>query len=163
MVESPAHICKGRGTDCRQNKTKGAPFAGLLEKKSKTGGRNNAGRITTRHRGGGHKQHYRVIDFKRDKDGIKGHVERIEYDPNRTAHIALVLYADGGRLASKPYAASGNYINTMSDYCRKCRYSPAKKTGEGACPFNPLYWHFMHRHRDRLESNHRVGRIRCEG
>ena len=72
---------------------------------------------------------------------------------------AMVLYADGGRLASKPYAASGNYINTMSDYCRKCRYSPAKKTGEGACPFNPLYWHFMHRHRDRLESNHRVGRI----
>jgi len=76
---------------------KGAPFSGLLEKKSKTGGRNNTGRITTRHRGGGHKQHYRVIDFKRDKDGIVGRVERIEYDPNRTAHIALVLYADGER------------------------------------------------------------------
>lgn len=72
---------------------------------------------------------------------------------------AMVLYADGGRLATKPYAASGNYINKMSDYCKKCRYSPAKKTGEGACPFNPLYWHFMHRHRDRLESNHRIGRI----
>ena len=76
---------------------KGAPFAGLVEKKSKSGGRNNAGRITTRHRGGGHKQHYRVIDFKRDKDGISGTIERIEYDPNRTAHIALVLYVDGER------------------------------------------------------------------
>ena len=76
---------------------KGAPHAGLVEKKSKTGGRNNTGRITTRHRGGGHKQHYRVIDFKRDKDGIPGRVERIEYDPNRSAHIALVLYKDGER------------------------------------------------------------------
>jgi large subunit ribosomal protein L2 len=76
---------------------KGEPWAALTEKKSKTGGRNNTGRITTRHRGGGHKQHYRVIDFKRDKDGITGRVERIEYDPNRTAHIALVLYVDGER------------------------------------------------------------------
>lgn len=76
---------------------KGKPYAPLLEKKSKTGGRNNAGRITTRHIGGGHKQHYRVIDFKRTKDGIPAKVERIEYDPNRTAHIALVLYADGER------------------------------------------------------------------
>ena len=76
---------------------KGAPHAALLEKKSRTGGRNNNGRITTRHRGGGHKKHYRVIDFKRDKDGIDGRIERIEYDPNRTAHIALVLYADGER------------------------------------------------------------------
>jgi large subunit ribosomal protein L2 len=76
---------------------KGAPHAALVEKQSKTGGRNNAGRITTRHRGGGHKSHYRVIDFKRDKDGIVGRVERIEYDPNRSAHIALVLYRDGER------------------------------------------------------------------
>ena len=76
---------------------KGRPFAGLLEKKSKTAGRNNNGHITTRHIGGGHKQHYRVIDFKRTKDGIPAKVERIEYDPNRTAHIALVLYADGER------------------------------------------------------------------
>ena len=67
---------------------KGAPHAPLLEKQSRSGGRNNAGRITTRHVGGGHKQHYRVIDFKRDKDGIVGKVERIEYDPNRTAVIA---------------------------------------------------------------------------
>ncbi|NNK32227.1 MAG: 50S ribosomal protein L2 [Xanthomonadales bacterium] len=76
---------------------KGAPHPGLVEKKSKSGGRNNTGRITTRHRGGGHKKHYRVIDFKRDKDGIAGRVERIEYDPNRSAHIALVLYSDGER------------------------------------------------------------------
>ncbi len=76
---------------------KGAPHAPLLEKKNKNGGRNNKGRITTRHRGGGHRQRYRVIDFKRDKDGVPGKVERIEYDPNRSAHIALVLYADGER------------------------------------------------------------------
>ena len=76
---------------------KGSPYAPLLEKKSKSGGRNNNGRITTRHVGGGHKQHYRKIDFKRNKDGIEAKVERIEYDPNRTAHIALVCYADGER------------------------------------------------------------------
>ncbi|EED34604.1 ribosomal protein L2 [Luminiphilus syltensis NOR5-1B] len=76
---------------------KGAPHAPLLEKQSKSGGRNNAGRITTRHIGGGHKHHYRVIDFKRNKDGIPAKVERLEYDPNRTAHIALMLYADGER------------------------------------------------------------------
>lgn len=76
---------------------KGEPYAPLLEKKSKTGGRNNVGRITTRHIGGGHKQHYRVVDFRRNKDGIPATVERIEYDPNRTAFIALVCYADGER------------------------------------------------------------------
>jgi large subunit ribosomal protein L2 len=76
---------------------KGEPHAALVTKQTRTGGRNNAGRITTRHRGGGHKQRYRVIDFKRDKDGIAGRIERVEYDPNRSAHIALVLYADGER------------------------------------------------------------------
>ena len=76
---------------------KGAPHAALTEAQSKTGGRNHFGRITTRHRGGGHKQHYRIIDFKRDKEGIAAKVERIEYDPNRTAHIALLCYADGER------------------------------------------------------------------
>ncbi|PIE44427.1 MAG: 50S ribosomal protein L2 [Gammaproteobacteria bacterium] len=74
---------------------KGKPYASLLEHKTKTGGRNNNGRITTRHRGGGHKQHYRKVDFKRNKDGIPAVVERIEYDPNRSAHIALLKYADG--------------------------------------------------------------------
>ena len=76
---------------------KGAPHKPLLEKQSKSGGRNNNGRITTRHIGGGHKQHYRLVDFKRVKDGIPAEVERIEYDPNRTAHIALLKYADGER------------------------------------------------------------------
>ncbi|MBT3346904.1 MAG: 50S ribosomal protein L2 [Thiotrichales bacterium] len=76
---------------------KGKPHAALIEKKSKSGGRNNAGRITTRHRGGGHKQRYRMIDFKRNKDGIPSKVERLEYDPNRTANIALILFADGER------------------------------------------------------------------
>ena len=72
---------------------------------------------------------------------------------------AMVLYADGGKLASKPYAASGNYINKMSNYCADCAYSVSKKTGEGACPFNALYWRFMDSHRDRLEKNPRIGRI----
>lgn len=76
---------------------KGEPYAPLLDKKSKSGGRNNTGRITTRHVGGGHKQHYRIVDFRRNKDGIPATVERIEYDPNRTAFIALVVYADGER------------------------------------------------------------------
>jgi len=76
---------------------KGAPYAPLLEKQTKHAGRNNRGVITTRHKGGGHKQHYRVVDFRRNKDGVPATVERIEYDPNRTAHIALLCYADGER------------------------------------------------------------------
>lgn len=76
---------------------KGKPHGKLVVAKDSFAGRNNNGRITTRHRGGGHKQHYRIIDWKRTKDGIPGTVERIEYDPNRSANIALVLYADGER------------------------------------------------------------------
>ena len=76
---------------------KGKPHAPLLEKQSKNAGRNNNGHITIRHQGGGHKQHYRVIDFRRNKDGIVAKVEHIEYDPNRSAHIALLCYADGER------------------------------------------------------------------
>ncbi|MGH8610933.1 MAG: 50S ribosomal protein L2 [Gammaproteobacteria bacterium] len=76
---------------------KGEPFYPLVEHKPNHGGRNNLGRLTVRHRGGGHKRRYRLIDFKRTKDGIPARVERIEYDPNRSAHIALVLYADGER------------------------------------------------------------------
>jgi len=76
---------------------KGEPHAPLVENRSSNGGRNNAGRITVRHRGGGHKQRYRVIDFKRDKDGVPARIERLEYDPNRTATIALLLYRDGER------------------------------------------------------------------
>jgi len=76
---------------------KGEPYGPLVSHKSKSGGRNNTGRITSRHRGGGHKQRYRIVDFKRNKDGIVGRVERLEYDPNRSAHIALILYPDGER------------------------------------------------------------------
>ena len=79
------------------NNTGGPPHGPLIDSKSKKGGRNNKGRITVRHHGGGHKQRYRVVDFKRDKDGVPGVVERLEYDPNRSAHIALVKYADGER------------------------------------------------------------------
>jgi large subunit ribosomal protein L2 len=79
------------------NLYKGRPVDALIEKKSKTAGRNNNGHITTRHMGGGHKQHYRVIDFKRNKDGVAAKVERLEYDPNRSANIALLCYADGER------------------------------------------------------------------
>ena len=75
----------------------GEPVKSLVETKSKSGGRNNLGRITTRHRGGGHKQRYRTVDFKRNKDGIPASVERLEYDPNRSAHLALLKYADGER------------------------------------------------------------------
>jgi large subunit ribosomal protein L2 len=93
---------------------KGRPFSALLEKKNKTAGRNNNGRITTRHIGGGHRQHYRTIDFKRTKDEIAAKVERIEYDPNRTAHIALLCYADGERryvIAAKGMAVGDQVMN----------------------------------------------------
>ena len=76
---------------------KGKPCASLIKKSKRSGGRNNQGRITTRHIGGGHKKRYRVIDFKRDKDNISAKVERLEYDPNRNANIALLLYIDGER------------------------------------------------------------------
>ena len=76
---------------------KGRPHAALLEKQSKNAGRNNNGHITVRHKGGGHKQHYRLVDFRPNKDGIAARVERVEYDPNRSANIALICYADGER------------------------------------------------------------------
>ncbi len=87
---------------------KGAPYAPLIAKKTKHGGRNNQGRITVRHRGGGHKQRYRIVDFKRKKEGVPATVERLEYDPNRSAHLALLKYADGERayiIAPKGLAA----------------------------------------------------------
>ncbi len=73
--------------------------------------------------------------------------------PNVTG---MILFADGGYLASKPYAAGGNYINKMSDYCKHCDYKVSEKTGEDACPFNYLYWDFIQRHAERLKSNPRV-------
>ena len=76
---------------------KGPGYGPLLEKQNRGSGRNNMGRVTTRHKGGGHKQHYRIVDFKRNKDGVVAEVERLEYDPNRTAHLALLKYRDGER------------------------------------------------------------------
>lgn len=93
---------------------KGKPVASLLEKKTSTAGRNNNGHITTRHMGGGHKKHYRIVDFKRNKDGIPAKVERLEYDPNRSAHLALLVYADGERryiLAPKGISAGAQLIS----------------------------------------------------
>jgi large subunit ribosomal protein L2 len=96
---------------------KGAPHGSLVARLTKTGGRNNAGRITTRHKGGGHKRHYRLIDFKRNKDGVPGRIERFEYDPNRSANIALVLYADGERryILAPKRTAVGDPIQSGSE------------------------------------------------
>src|SRR5215471_21144546 len=76
---------------------KGRSIERLTESRKRGSGRNNHGRITTRHQGGGHKHHYRIVDFRRNKDGIAAKVERLEYDPNRSAHLALLLYTDGER------------------------------------------------------------------
>jgi len=96
---------------------KGGAYAPLLANKSKSGGRNNQGRITTRHVGGGHKQKYRVVDFRRNKDGIPAKVERLEYDPNRTANIALLLYADGERryIIAPDKVAAGDVLVSGSE------------------------------------------------
>ena len=93
---------------------KGKPHTALLEPKSNKAGRNNTGHITTRHQGGGHKQHYRIVDFKRDKDGVPAKVERLEYDPNRSANLALLCYADGERryiIATKGMIAGAQLIS----------------------------------------------------
>ncbi|MGH8427724.1 MAG: 50S ribosomal protein L2 [Gammaproteobacteria bacterium] len=81
----------------REGLHKGRPVKGLVKSRAKSGGRNNQGRITVRHHGGGHKRLYRTVDFRRDKDNVPARVERFEYDPNRSAHLALLLYADGER------------------------------------------------------------------
>ena len=110
----------------------GKPFGPLVEKKTKTGGRNNAGRITTRHIGGGHKQRYRMIDFKRNKDGINAVVEHLEYDPNRSAHILLLKYQDGERryiiapkgIAEGDVLRSGDDAGIKSGNCLPLRNIP---------------------------------------
>jgi large subunit ribosomal protein L2 len=96
---------------------RGDPYAPLVAKKTRNGGRNNLGRITTRHRGGGHKRRYRIIDFKRNKFGIPGTVERLEYDPNRSAHIALIRYKDGERtyIIAPRGIAAGDQIVSADD------------------------------------------------
>ncbi|WP_040726421.1 50S ribosomal protein L2 [Thiomicrorhabdus sp. Kp2] len=111
---------------------KGKPHSALLEKKSKSGGRNNNGRITVRHHGGGHKQHYRMVDFKRSKAGVPATVERLEYDPNRSAHIALLKYADGERayiIAPKNLVAgdvieTGDHVAIKTGNCLPLRNIP---------------------------------------
>jgi len=117
----------------------GEPYAPLLEKKSKNGGRNNNGRITVRHRGGGHKQHYRVIDFKRDKDNIPARVERIEYDPNRSANIALMLYADGERryiIAPKGIKAGDELLSGLESPIRAGNCMPMRNMPLGSVIHN---------------------------
>ncbi len=111
---------------------KGRPESSLVEKKSRKSGRNNQGRVTVRHQGGGHKQHYRLVDFKRSKVDITGRVERIEYDPNRTAHIALIVYKDGEKayiiaprnLAAGQEVISGEYAPIKTGNCLPIRNIP---------------------------------------
>ena len=133
------------------NLHKGAPVAGLVESQSKKAGRNNNGHITTRHQGGGHKQHYRLVDFKRNKDGIPATVERLEYDPNRTANIALLCYADGERryiIAPKGLVV-GQQINSGSEAPIKVGNAlPIRNIPVGTtihcvewCPARALSWH----------------------
>ena len=73
--------------------------------------------------------------------------------------LGMSQFADGGLLGSKPYAAGGNYINKMSDYCKHCRYKVSKKAGPDACPFNYLYWHFLDRNQSKLQNNHRLAQV----
>ena len=118
---------------------KGRPHAALLESKSKSVVRNNNGRITTRHIGGGHKQHYRIIDFKRTKDNIPATVERIEYDPNRTAHIALLKYADGERryiIAAKKQAVGDTVMSGENSPIRPGNCLPLKNIPLGTVIHN---------------------------
>ena len=114
---------------------KGRPYAPLVEKKGKTGGRNNAGRITTRHRGGGHKQRYRIVDFRRNKDGIPAVVERLEYDPNRTAHLALLKYMDGERryiIAPKGVKAGDELFSGVDAPIRAGNTLPLRNIPQGS-------------------------------
>jgi len=93
---------------------KGEPHWPLVEQQMRGSGRNNHGRVTVRHKGGGHKHHYRIVDFRRDKDGIQATVERLDYDPNRSAHLALLLYADGERryiIAPKGVSAGAQLVS----------------------------------------------------
>ena len=114
---------------------KGRAYAPLLEKQSKSGGRNNNGRITTRHIGGGHRHHYRLVDFKRNKDGIPAIVERLEYDPNRSANIALVKYLDGERryiIAPKGVSAGDRLESGVNAPIKKGNALPLRNVPVGS-------------------------------
>ena len=109
---------RGMSTLINSEITTSTPEKSLLKSKSKTGGRNNQGKMTVRHIGGGAKQKYRVIDFKRNKFGVPARVESIEYDPNRSANIALVIYKDGEKryiIAPKDLKV-GTIIESLSTY-----------------------------------------------
>jgi large subunit ribosomal protein L2 len=139
---------------------KGKPVDALVVKKNRTGGRNNAGRITTRHQGGGHKQRYRLVDFRRNKDGVPARVERLEYDPNRSANLALLLYADGERryviaprgvqpgdvLMSGSEAAikPGNALPLRSIPVGSTVHCVEMKPGKGAQPCRPRFRNRTH-------------------
>lgn len=122
------HVVSVKNTELHSGK----PFKGLVDTKNKKAGRNSTGRITVRHQGGGHKQHYRIVDFKRNKDDIVAKVERIEYDPNRSANIALVLYADGERryviapkgLSKDMSIVSGEKVDVVVGNCMPLRNIP---------------------------------------
>ncbi|HLW05861.1 MAG TPA: 50S ribosomal protein L2 [Azoarcus sp.] len=114
---------------------KGRPIAGLVEKQKRNAGRNNHGRITVRHQGGGHKQHYRLVDFRRKRDGIVARVERIEYDPNRSAHIALICYVDGQRsyiIAPKGLKAGDQVVSGAEAPIRTGNALPIRNIPVGA-------------------------------
>ena len=111
--------------DYKQEITTDEPHKPLLDRKNRINGRNNYGQLTVRHRGGGNKKHYRIIDFRRDKVGIPAKVETIEYDPNRSAFIALLSYADGERTyILQPVGLEGRHVRCggpRSGYsCRQC-------------------------------------------
>ena len=137
---------------------KGKPEASLLEKKTRTAGRNHNGHITTRHMGGGHKKHYRVVDFKRDKDNIPAKVERLEYDPNRTAHLALLVYADGERryiLAPKGISAGAQLVSGPEAPIKAGNALPLRNIPVGS---------IIHCHRDAAKQGRATGPFgRCFG
>jgi len=114
---------------------KGPPIASLVESQKRGSGRNNNGHITVRHKGGGHKQHYRIVDFKRNKDGIVAKVERLEYDPNRSAHLALLLYVDGERryiIAPKGISAGAQLVSGPEAPIKSGNTLPLKNIPVGA-------------------------------
>ena len=114
---------------------KGKPFAPLLRKKKQSAGRNHHGKITVRHIGGGHKQHIRMVDWKRSKDNIPATVERIEYDPNRSAHLALLCYADGERtyiIAPKGLSAGDNLMSGIEAPFKEGNSLPLKNIPVGS-------------------------------
>ncbi|MCE5360466.1 50S ribosomal protein L2 [Candidatus Igneacidithiobacillus taiwanensis] len=118
---------------------KGGPVKSLVHSQAQTGGRNHQGRVTRRHSGGGHRHHYRIVDFRRDKVEIPAQVERIEYDPNRSAHLALLCYADGERryiLAPKGVQAGDTLVSGEDTPVRPGNCMPLRKIPVGSVVHN---------------------------